>query len=174
MTGHLRLRTGLAGLAFVTAFAWFSCGRRELNAGFKSIAQAENDDPILRTIALGAQERLAEFTRKLRNPADDEYNFQVKYPFASDPGSEYTHEHLWIKDIEFKDGKFHGTLSNSPLYIQGLALGDRVEFFLDDISDWMYMKQGRIQGGQSIKYLIEKIPPADRDDALRQYLELFE
>jgi uncharacterized protein YegJ (DUF2314 family) len=173
--GGMPMRTGrLAGLALIAAFVWLSCGPGERDEGLNPIIQTEENDPVLRAIALSARESLSEFTRKLQNPSDGEYNFQVKYPFACDPDSGYAYEHLWLRDIEFRDGKFLGTLANSPFYVQNLSLGGRVEFFLDDISDWMYMKQDRIQGGKSIKYLIEKIPPAERDERMRQYLEFFE
>jgi hypothetical protein len=67
---------------------------------------------------------------------------------------------------------------NIELMVPRMRIAKRVRWFGsaagNDISDWMYMKGERIQGGQSIKYLIGKIPSADRDAALQQYLELFE
>jgi uncharacterized protein YegJ (DUF2314 family) len=160
------------GLLFIV-LVLSACGRGS-PGGLNPIIQAEAADPVLRAIAAGARGRFSEFTRRLQNPAGDEYNFQIKYPFEADGDSGYTHEHLWIRDIEFKDGAYYGILANEPLYIRGLKLGDRVEFFPDDISDWMYMKGKRIRGGWSIKHLIEKIPAGERDETLTQYREFFE
>jgi uncharacterized protein YegJ (DUF2314 family) len=163
------------GLLLAAGFlAPAACSRSIRGGGLNPIMPAQTADPVLGAIASGAREHLSEFTRRLQNPAKDEYNFQVKYPFEADGDSGYTHEHLWIRNIEFKDGAYYGILANEPFYIKGLALGDRVEFFLGGISDWMYMKGKRIRGGWSIKYFIEKIPAADRDEELRRYLELFE
>ncbi|MDR0388530.1 MAG: DUF2314 domain-containing protein [Spirochaetaceae bacterium] len=171
---NLLTRARFAGLVFIAFAGLAFCGRPERNEGFNPIAQAEEDDPVLRAIAVGARGSFGEFTRRLRRPAEDEYNFQVKYPFAADPDSGYVYEYLWLKDIEFTDGKFSGVLANGPLHVRDLVVGGRVEFLPDDIADWMYMKRGRIRGGDSIKYLIEKIPPANREEALERYLGLFE
>ncbi|QQO10432.1 DUF2314 domain-containing protein [Breznakiella homolactica] len=138
------------------------------------VVSAEQIDSELVSIREAAREGLPEFIRQLQAPEKDEYNFQVKYPFETDPGGNFLSEHIWLRDISFENNKFSGVVSNVPLYISGLSIGDRVPFYIDDISDWMYMKDGKIRGGLSIKYLLEKTPPMDRDETAAAYLELFE
>ncbi|MDR2759353.1 MAG: DUF2314 domain-containing protein [Spirochaetaceae bacterium] len=118
-------------------------------------------DSELNQIILRAREALPEFIEKLNAPGEDEGNFQVKYPFAADPESGFAYEHIWLRDIRFKDGCYYGTITNQPFHCSGLALGAAVPFSIENISDWMYTRGGEIIGGRSIKLLIESSPGAD-------------
>jgi uncharacterized protein YegJ (DUF2314 family) len=164
----------LPAVIYMLFFLFFSCGPHTVKGKLNPIAPAAEDDAALRAIATAARADFSEFTRRLRRPAADEYNFQIKYPFAADEDSGYTREYLWLKDIRFKDGFYYGVIANEPLYSKDRALNDTVSFLPDDIADWMYMKGERIRGGRSIKYLIEKIPAAERDEELQRYLERFD
>ena len=48
--------------------------------------------------------------------------------------------------------------------------GDKVEFTEADISDWMFMRNGKIVGGETIKPTLKSLPKADAD-ALRARME---
>jgi uncharacterized protein YegJ (DUF2314 family) len=49
-----------------------------------------------------------------------------------------------------------------------------VTFEIDDITDWMYTRHGKITGGLSIKYLLDQIPEHERSDEQRAVLSMFE
>ena len=131
-------------------------------------------DEALQEISLQARETFPVFMDKLQNPEPDEQDFLVKYPFEADPGSGFGHEQLWLGDITVEGGIYYGLVSNKPYYISRFKPGDRVSFDKDAVSDWMYIKKGKIIGGYSIKYLIEQIPQPDREPDLRRYYEMFE
>jgi len=42
------------------------------------------------------------------------------------------------------------------------------------ITDWMYIQDGKIIGGRSIKYLLEKIPETQRGGDQKKILRMFE
>ena len=48
--------------------------------------------------------------------------------------------------------------------------GRQVKFTEADISDWMFMRNGKIVGGETIKPLLKSVPKADAD-ALRARME---
>jgi uncharacterized protein YegJ (DUF2314 family) len=50
--------------------------------------------------------------------------------------------------------------------------GDKVMFDTDTVTDWMYVRGGRIIGGDSIKYLLGKIPEDQRSDEERELLRM--
>jgi uncharacterized protein YegJ (DUF2314 family) len=132
-------------------------------------------DPDLHDISVQARENLTLFIERLQNPAEDEGGFRVKYPFQAEEGSGFRQEHIWLTDIVLGDeGRYYGVIANQPYYVTRFHPGDRVSFFIDDISDWMYLKGGRIIGGISIKYLIEQIPELDRDAETSAVYGLFE
>jgi uncharacterized protein YegJ (DUF2314 family) len=128
----------------------------------------------LNQIIRQARETLPEFIEKINNPGSDEGNFQVKYPFPADPGSGFSYEHIWLRDIRLQDGVYYGTISNQPYHCDGLVLDGEVPFLIENISDWMYTRGEKIIGGRSIKFLIESIPDPDRSAETAAYYEKFQ
>jgi uncharacterized protein YegJ (DUF2314 family) len=120
-------------------------------------------------IAEDARDTLSGFFRHLnRKDSGDDY-FCVKYPFAADDDSGINSEQLWLTGIQFKNGIYYGILANNPRHLNGMKKGDTVIFEMDSITDWMYVRSGRIIGGESIKYLLEQIPQhqlSDNEDKL--------
>jgi uncharacterized protein YegJ (DUF2314 family) len=131
-------------------------------------------DEELRLIALNAKDTLPIFFRHMLRPAKNESGFCIKYPFRTDSGSGFSMEQLWLSEISFKDGVYYGVLVNNPFYISSMKKGDTVIFSADEITDWMYAKNGKIIGGRSIKYLLEQIPASERGEEQRQRLQMFE
>jgi uncharacterized protein YegJ (DUF2314 family) len=134
----------------------------------------DRDDPELRRIAEEARDTLPDFIRRLQSPLEGDGNFRIKCPFKTEDGSVFGREQLWLEDIGFRDGAYHGTLANTPFYVPALKAGDTVTFQIDDITDWMYTRHGIIVGGRSIKYLLDQIPEHERDDEQRAVLAMFE
>ncbi|MDR2501581.1 MAG: DUF2314 domain-containing protein [Treponema sp.] len=153
------------------AFGLGSCGK-DAERGNYTLPVEEIDAELGRAI-LEAHQTFPAFIRKLQHPEPGETRFQVKYPFSADPGSGFRYEHLWLGDITYQSGRYYGTLLNQPRYVSGLKAGDRLPFWGDAITDWMYRKDGMLVGGRTIKYLIERIPGPDRDAALRSYYRQF-
>ena len=52
----------------------------------------------------------------------------------------------------------------------GKRLGDNVEFKDADITDWMFLRNGKIVGGETIRPMLKLMTKADAD-ALRARLE---
>jgi uncharacterized protein YegJ (DUF2314 family) len=140
--------------------------------GESTVIAAQADTGILR-IADEAQSGLSVFFRQLARAQAGESNFSVKYPFAADEGGGVGTEHIWLTGIHFKDGRYYGKLAGTPVHLSGLRRGDTVTFIADDITDWMYVKDGKIVGGFSIKYLLEKIPENRRSEVQNKLLEMF-
>jgi len=136
--------------------------------------RSSSGDPILDEIAFEARGAISVFIRHMRNPQKGEEQFRIKYPFQADSGSGIDKEYLWLSDVTFKHGKYSALVANRPYYTSGLEPGDEVFIMMDDIADWMFLRDGKIIGGRSIKYLIEKIPPIDRDEEMERLLRLFE
>ncbi len=156
----------------------FSCQSRpdvrEIGSEKKSTISVASDDPVMLAIIEDARASVSEFLSRQSRPADDESGFQVKYPFETDPGSDVNYEHIWLDNVILEDGEYFGTIANDPEYISDLAYGDVVMIDIDSISDWMYVKAGKIIGGKSIKYLIEKIPEDERTGEYDEILSMFD
>jgi uncharacterized protein YegJ (DUF2314 family) len=133
----------------------------------------DSADQYLEEIAREARETLPDFLRRLQSPRRGDDNFRVKYPFPTGEGSGFAREQLWLRDIGFEDGSYYGILSNDPYYIPNLKKKDRVSIDIEQISDWMYTSNGVIEGGRSIRYLLEQIPFPDRTEEEQALLDMF-
>jgi uncharacterized protein YegJ (DUF2314 family) len=123
-------------------------------------------------IAEDAQDTLSGFFRHLNRTDAEEDHFCVKYPFAVDDDSGINREQLWLTGIQFKNGLYYGILANTPQHLSGMKKGDKVLFNMDNITDWMYVRGGKIMGGDSIKYLLEQIPQHQLSDSEHKLLRM--
>ena len=62
---------------------------------------------------------------------------------------------------------YSGRFANAPRDLPGKKAGEVALFKDTDISDWMFMRNGKIVGGETIKPLLKAMPKADAD-ALRR------
>ena len=144
-------------LLFPNSCAKHNIGIPAIPAETPTIHMDQNDEELTH-ITKNARDTLPVFFGHLLRPGNGESGFRVKYPFRADGDSGFNMEQLWLCDIRFKDGVFYGDVANTPFYISALHKGDTVSFSAADITDWMYISNGKIVGGASIKYLLEQLP----------------
>jgi len=137
-----------------------------------AVSAVADDDAAMNALIAEARGSVNVFLDKLKNPAEDENTFSVKYPFKTDEGSETKIEHIWLGDITEENGKYFGVVDNDPFYIKSMKNGDRVEFDVKSISDWMYYKGQKIIGGKSMKYILEHTKDLSEDE--KKFLDSFE
>ncbi|MDR0878925.1 MAG: DUF2314 domain-containing protein [Treponema sp.] len=162
---------------FLIPFLLLACGGKAPNkapvvTSDPTLHLSRNDEELDR-IAEQARKTLPAFIRRLRRPRDGDGNFRIKCPFRADSGSGFSREQIWLSDIHFSNGAWFGTAANTPFYISGFKKGDTLSFSTDDITDWMYIHDGKIIGGLSIKYLLEQIPENERDKDQQAVRSLF-
>ena len=130
--------------------------------GNDSIINVKSEDEEMNLIIEQARETIDEFLKELNDPDTKGIDFAVKYPFDTDPGSKSSKEHIWIVNIERNNDKYHGIISNDPFYIKNMKMGDKVEFDVNKISDWKYVKDGFLVGGKSIVYFYNQMSEKEK------------
>lgn len=99
-------------------------------------------------------------------PSETGHSLKVRFPKPRSGG-----EHIWMADVKkTADGRYSGRFANAPRDLPGKRAGDLVEFREADISDWMFTRNGKIVGGETIRPLLKSLPKADAD-ALRARME---
>jgi uncharacterized protein YegJ (DUF2314 family) len=125
-----------------------------------------NDDEAMNAAIATAQETLPLFIDAMQTSTDAEAHFAIKveYPYGSGDDA----EHIWVSDLTYDGNRFKGTIGNDPVYVSGLAYGDRVDVQLEEISDWMIIQEGRMLGGYTIHVIRNMMSEREREDFDRE------
>ena len=99
-----------------------------------------------------AKKHVDKFIEYLSDPNVD--TISVKVPIE-DRGEV---EHFWLSDIQYKDGKFTGTINNYPVSVKKVKFGQNVTVKKEEISDWMYMKDNKIHGNYTLRAMLKSMP----------------
>src|SRR5262249_51281456 len=90
-------------------------------------------------------------------PERGESGFSLKVKITDKGGT----EHFWATEIERRDSKIMGTINNDANLVAKVKLGDRIQIPEADISDWLYMRDGKMVGNETLNPLLKKMPAAE-------------
>lgn len=120
-----------------------------------AVVEVANDDPAMQKAIAEARGSVDRFIAALQNPSPTQESFSIK--MLVEDGEKG--EHMWLFPVEFQDGVFKGQVNNDPADLPNVKFGDERSVSQDQITDWMYMEEGRIAGGYTLRVLIEQAPP---------------
>lgn len=66
-------------------------------------------------------------------------------------------------NVERKDGKIFGTINNDPEIVHNVKIGDRILTPEDDISDWLYMQNGKMVGNYTLRVLFKQMSVSEAE-----------
>ncbi len=157
----------LAVVAGVTVIGILTIGPKPQFVAQDPIITVHAEDVEMNAAIARARGTLPTFWASYGAPAPAETGHSLKVGL---PGRDRV-EHIWVDDIKkLPNGSYSGRFANDPRDLPGKRAGDLVEFAQGDISDWMFMRNGKIVGGETIKPLLKSMPKADAD-ALRARME---
>lgn len=121
------------------------------------VVQVPNSDATMDAAIAKAKATLPVFFARLAapQPGDQSFAVKIRYPTKGANG-----EHIWASQVVEKDGMVTATISNQPEEIPDLKMGQRVTVPTDRITDWMYIRDSKIIGGQTIRAMLPFMPPA--------------
>jgi uncharacterized protein YegJ (DUF2314 family) len=142
-----------------------------LQAQRSTVIGVPNDDAAMAAAIAKARTSLPEFWQSFAAPKAGEEGFAVKVRFATGAAGSGEGEHIWVNSMKQQpDGGYSAKLSNQPRNIVGKNAGDTVAFKDADISDWTFMRKGKIVGNETMRPLLAKMPKAEADK-FKQMLE---
>lgn len=157
-----RLLLGCAALVL------FGCARKsetEKDESPDPVVYLKSEDPGMAAATAKAKSTLGEFKAALaqRKPNTERYAVKIGFPYGKD-----NREHMWVQDPRFHDDAVAGTLINEPVDVANLKLGQAVTAPAADVSDWMYVEGGVLRGGYTMRVLLDKMSPEERQKMLGQ------
>ena len=155
----MRLRLLCAALVLAGAVA---CEDRA--AGGKrprNVVAVEEGDPEMNAAVAKAQETLPQFISALQLPAPNQSDFTIKIGFKDGEDTEY----MWLSPVTYDGAQFKGKLDNDPVSVRNVKIGDEITVGPDRVVDWMYVQDGKLVGGYTLRVLRDRMSPQQR----RQY-----
>ncbi|MCL2044270.1 MAG: DUF2314 domain-containing protein [Treponema sp.] len=158
-------------IIFLCISLFLSC-HKQIPGGLTE--EAEPSDEALLQIAEDARRTLPIFFRNMTRADTTSTHFSIKYPFTAKAGSGIATEQIWLTNIQFNKGTYYGVITSTPRYLVGIRKGRKVPFNPGEITDWMYIQNGKITGGLSIQYFLLKVPENELTAEQRILLEMFD
>jgi uncharacterized protein YegJ (DUF2314 family) len=159
----------LAAITGITVFGILTIGPKpEVEAQDRSpVIDVRTADAEMNASIGRARATLPTFWASFDAPKGTETGHSLKVRFPTRNGA----EHIWMADLKkLPNGTYSARFANRPRDLPGKQEGDLAEFRDADISDWMFTRNDKIVGGETIKPLLKSMPKADAD-ALRARME---
>jgi uncharacterized protein YegJ (DUF2314 family) len=121
------------------------------------VVSVSDDDSDMNAAIAKARGSLSRFWQAFDHPGPGESDFSLKVKITDPKGT----EHFWVSDLERKDGKIFGTINNDAEIVGSVKFGDRVPIPEADISDWMYMRDGKMFGNYTMRPLFKTMSASE-------------
>jgi uncharacterized protein YegJ (DUF2314 family) len=122
------------------------------------IMSFEPEDAEMNSAMEKARADLAPFLKALSQPSSTRDHLAIKVGFSDDYGNEY----LWLSDVRYQDGIFRGTVSNQPETVKSTYYGASVSVPAQQIADWMFIENGRLVGGYTMRVMRGRLSNEER------------
>jgi uncharacterized protein YegJ (DUF2314 family) len=126
--------------------------------------QVSSDHAAMQRAVDEARRTVKKFIFALKHPTPGQTDFEVKKPFIQ--GNEV--EHIWLSNVEFLGNRFQGRVDNQPRKIRGLKLGQLVSVNPNEISDWLYVDNGKLIGGYTVRVHYSELSPEQKQEFDRE------
>ena len=168
-SAHSKVSKTIVLVVAVTIFAVLGIPKSDLRAQDRSpVIDVNSGNPEMNAAIVKARTTLPTFWASYDAPKSSETGHSLKVRFPK-PGS--GNEHIWMAEVKkTADGRYSGRFANAPRDLPGKKADDMTEFKEADISDWMFTRNGKIVGGETIRPMLKLMPRAEAD-ALRARLE---
>jgi uncharacterized protein YegJ (DUF2314 family) len=121
------------------------------------VVAVADDDIEMEAAITATKQSLRQFLEAFMSPQPGQSVFQVKAAFIDADQL----EHIWLADPDFKGSPLKGTVADEPV-LPSLRFMQRVEFEAPQITDWMYVQDGELVGGYTIRVLRDRMRPGER------------
>jgi uncharacterized protein YegJ (DUF2314 family) len=123
-----------------------------------SYTRVSDDDKQMDRAVENAQRTLGFFMAALKAKKDGDTVFEIKKGFIA--GDKV--EHLWIRRITYDGHNFHGQIDNQPTEVNNVHQGQRVTVPPEAVTDWMFLKDGKLMGAYTTRVLYARLSPDDK------------
>jgi len=130
---------------------------REGHLAEAGIVGAAKDDQDVAAAVQRARAELPDILKRFLAGELHDALFTVKIPIREGDQVEY----FWLSETTFSDGRFSGTIEDDPVVLKGIRRGVLWLAPMEDVADWMYMRDKKMHGNYTLRALLPKMPPEE-------------
>jgi uncharacterized protein YegJ (DUF2314 family) len=146
----------LATIAIII-LSFVGCGKEQ---PLDKVIIVEPDDPRMNAAIEKARATVKTFIAALQSPKPGQSGFAIKVDFTDNEEKEY----MWLQPVTFDGSNFTGVVDNVPQLVKSVKRGQKVTVAPHQISDWMYIDNGRLIGGETLRVIRDSLTPQERAD----------
>lgn len=128
------------------------------SAGSPAYVHVHDADKAMDEAVHEAQRTLGKFTAALTKPQPGQTGFSVKKRCTMGDKC----EHLWLTAVHFDGRDLRGKVDNNPVELKTPRLGEEVTVQPEEITDWMYVENGRLVGGSTLRVYYSRLSAAEK------------
>ena len=121
------------------------------------VTGVKKDDPKMAAAIQQARGSVDEFIKVLNSKDAAYHDLSIKVPLED--GEEV--EHVWLDQLKFEGEKFSGVIANDLKMVKNFKMGQEVTFKKNEITDWMYVKEGVVHGNVTLKAMFHAMNPEE-------------
>lgn len=106
-----------------------------------------------------ARDSLPYFFKELQAAGKNNVHFSVRVLVQDQMFS----EELWLTDLVLETSNIRGRVGNKPEEVRNIDMNDIISVSTNSISDWMFVVNGTLVGGFTIRAYRASLAPADRE-----------
>jgi uncharacterized protein YegJ (DUF2314 family) len=153
----------VAGIAIVLLLVAAFKSRREIRLWYGPGAEPEvvsfdDADKEMNSAIETARRTASTFIEALNHPGPARSNFSIKLGVRE----KNEVEHFWLRDVKHRGNMFTGTIANTPKSVHSVRLGQEMSVSTTQISDWMYIESGVLQGNFTMRVMRNRLTPEER------------
>lgn len=133
-------------------------------AGEPDVFSVSSQDQEMDRAIITARTTIRLFLDALKAPKPNQSGFSIKKPYKDGK----LVEHIWLTNVTFDGKMLHGVANNEPLDVKNVKLGDKATVLPEEISDWVYIEDGKLKGGYTIRVFYNHQSPEEKKRFLQQ------
>ncbi|WP_119391396.1 YegJ family protein [Taklimakanibacter lacteus] len=119
-----------------------------------AVINVPNEDEAMNAAIAKARAGLPAFWAALADPPAETEGYALKVAITDGDNV----EHFWTADVRRDGEHITAVIANEPQTVSTVTQGQRVDVPDADISDWMYLRKGKIVGNETLRVLLGYMP----------------
>ncbi len=120
-----------------------------------AVSSAPARDEEMEKATMTARATVGNFLAALKSRNRDKGDFAFKKTYQDGAKT----EQIWLSKVTFDGKKLRGVVTDEPVEVTNVKVGDKAAVLPEEISDWMYVENGVLKGGYTIRVFYKRQSP---------------